>query len=165
MAQTFQILVFGNNDQNPIISEPGGSKSGTGRRTLRRVINYFLSLVGGARRGTTRVFAFANMQSASGTITLSSASGSITATVNGVANTVTASGGDTATATALANAINNGDAANFVSATSSGAVVTVKASLPGPGGNMCTLAASGTGATASGSRLSGGSAGISQYNF
>jgi phage tail sheath gpL-like len=73
--------------------------------------------------------------------------------------TVAAGGGDTATATAIAAAINaSADAlvSGLVSAVGNGAVVTVTASAKGKPGNCVTLAATGTGVTASGARLTGG---------
>lgn len=94
---------------------------------------------------------------ASGTLTLSSASGTVGGTIGGQAVTVTASGGDTATAAALAVAINANTTANtYVVATSALGVVTVTAIVPGTIGNSMSLVASGTGVTASGARLTGG---------
>lgn len=97
---------------------------------------------------------------ASGTVTLSTASGTVGATINGVSITVTWATSDTNTATLLKNAINasvNALVAPYVSATSAAGVVTITAKTPGAAGNVITLAASGTGALASGNRLTGGS--------
>lgn len=97
--------------------------------------------------------------SASGTVTLSGGSGTITATINGVGVAVTWATSDTATATALAAAINastNALVQNIVTATSAAGVVTISAIVAGVAGNCITLAASGTGATASGARLTSG---------
>lgn len=96
---------------------------------------------------------------ASGTLTLSSASGTVGGVINGVTVTVAASGGDAATATAIAAAINastNALVKGMVTASAASAVVTVRAFQPGKLGNATTLAASGTGVTASGARLTGG---------
>ena len=94
---------------------------------------------------------------ASQTYTLSSASGTITATIDGTAvNTVTA-GGDTASAALEAANINANTTVNKkVVATSSGAVVTVTALIPGAIGNKITTTGSGTGHTAGGATLAGG---------
>jgi phage tail sheath gpL-like len=98
-----------------------------------------------------------------GTLTLSSASGSVGGTINGTTVTVTASGGDTATSTSLAAAINANTTVNpYVFASASGAVVTVSANAAGNLGNLLTLVASGTGVTAghlSSGKLSGGAGG------
>lgn len=106
---------------------------------------------------------------ASGTLTLSSASGTVGGIINGVTITVTAAGGDTATAVLIAAAINasaNALVSGFVTAASNGAVVTITAVNGGVGGNAQTLAATGTGVTASGARLTGGSAASSvSYTF
>lgn len=99
---------------------------------------------------------------ATGTLTLSSASGSVGGTIGGTSVTVTASGGDTATATALAAAINANSTVNqFVVATSAAGVVTLTAlygnTLGGGAiGNLVTLVAVGTGVTRSAATLTGG---------
>lgn len=100
---------------------------------------------------------------ASGTLTLSSASGVVGTTLNGVTVTVTASGGDSATATALSSAINSDATLNplFTSSVVSN-VITVTSRTPGIAGNSTTFVAVGTGVTASGSGfLSGGTGGVS----
>ena len=96
---------------------------------------------------------------ATGTVTLSSGSGTVGATINGVSVTVTWATSDTASAAALAAAINNSANAlvnQHVTATSALGVVTITHRLKSAAGNAVTLAASGTGATASGARLTGG---------
>ena len=96
---------------------------------------------------------------ATGTVTLSGGSGTITATINGVAIAITWATSDTNSASLLAAAINastNALVQNIVTATSAAGVVTISAVVPGVVGNCVTLAASGTGATASGARLTGG---------
>lgn len=96
---------------------------------------------------------------ATGTVTLSGGSGTITATINGVAIAITWATSDTNSASLLAAAINastNALVQNIVTASSAAGVVTISAVVPGVVGNCVTLAASGTGATASGARLTGG---------
>ncbi len=96
---------------------------------------------------------------ATGTVTLSGGSGTITATINGVAIAITWATSDTNSAALLTAAINastNALVQNIVTATSAAGVVTITAVVPGVVGNCVTLAASGTGATASGARLTGG---------
>lgn len=100
---------------------------------------------------------------ASGTITLAVSSGILTATINGVAiATGVLAGTDTANAVVLAAAINasgNALVSGIVTATSALGVVTITSSVKGKTSNAITLAATGTGATASGARLTGGSDG------
>lgn len=96
---------------------------------------------------------------ATGTVTISSGSGTITATINGVAIAITWATSDTNSASLLAAAINasvNALVAGIVTATSALGVVTVTSVGKGIVANAITLAASGTGATASGARLTGG---------
>ncbi len=81
-------------------------------------------------------------------------------TINGVAITVTWATDDATTATALTAAINassNALVQNLVTASLSGLVITITAVVPGKTGNAITLACTGTGITASGARLTGGS--------
>ena len=99
--------------------------------------------------------------SATGTVTISGATASTyTTTINGVAITATGVNADnTATAAAIATAINassNALVQNIVTASSAAGVVTITAIVAGVVGNCITLAASGTGATASGARLTSG---------
>lgn len=99
---------------------------------------------------------------ASGTVTIASGAGTITATINGVGIPITWATSDTNSAALLAAAINasvNALVAGLVTATSLLGVVTVTAARKGVAGNAITLAASGTGATASGARLTAGSNG------
>lgn len=146
---------------------PGGTASPTrGKKELLRRVIHFLT---GAISGTKKVESFdlyadasADPAAASGTVTIASGTGSIAAVINGVSVAVTWATSDTATATALAAAINastNALVQYLVSATSSAGVVTITALQKGITGNCITLAATGTGATASGARLTGGTGG------
>ena len=112
-----------------------------------------------ASRGTSRPTMIAGTAAASGTVTLSGSSGTVGATINGAAVTTAFATSDTVTAAALAAAINasaNALVKDLVTATSAGGVVTITAVRKGKSGNCITLAASGTGATASVARLAGG---------
>lgn len=98
---------------------------------------------------------------ASGTVTISGADGGTYATtINGVTiNATGTNGNDTATAASIVVAINTSTDAlvgGWVRASSSSGVVTITASRGGVGGNAITLSVTGTGATASGVRLTGG---------
>jgi hypothetical protein len=135
------------------------TKAGTGRRQkLVTICKKLIGIAGGEVRGRlTRIHI--GTAKASGTLTLSSASGAVGGVINGVTITVTAAGGDTATAALIAAAINassNALVKDVVVATSSAAVVTITTFASGALGNSVTLAASGTGVTASGTRLAGG---------
>lgn len=114
---------------------------------------------------TTVVRCDVNPVAATGTYTLSGASGVLTATINGVAcSTASQSGTDTACATALAAAINastNALVTGLVTATSAVGVVTVTA-IAGKMGNAVTTTATGTGNTAGQARLTGGTDGTAQ---
>lgn len=96
------------------------------------------------------------------TIVISGADGNnYTATINGVStgNVTGTNGDDSATAASIAAAINGittALVADHVTATSSSGTVTVTALRGGPAGNAITLAATGTGATATGARLVSG---------
>jgi phage tail sheath gpL-like len=154
MPDTVSVLVI---DQ----TSPLDIGSRNRKDALEIIRNYMNGAMGGNKRvnsirvfpdGTDNVYA-------SGTVTILSGSGTITATINGVGTSVTWGTSDTATATALAAAINaaTNDLVEFhVSASSSAGVVTITAKAPGQWGNAITLAATGTGATASGARLTGG---------
>lgn len=129
-----------------------------------RVLNLIHGVLGGNYSGSSG-FQVTQAQSTA-TLTLAGASGTVGAVINGVSTTVTASGGDVATAAALAAAINaSADplvsqhvrASNLDSNNVATGVVTVTGYTPGPAGNAVTLAATGTGITASSARLSGGS--------
>lgn len=163
MAVKYNVNISSTSDS----AEPwySGAKAPSLHHFIRR-LKGLLSGTGRARGYTLDVRSTA--VAATGTVTISSGSGSITATINGVATSVTWATSDTATATALAAAINassNALIANVVTASSSAGVVTVTASVPGVTGNCITLAASGTGATASGARLTGGSETVLSYTF
>lgn len=96
------------------------------------------------------------------TIVISGADGgNYTATINGTStgNVAGTNGDDTATAASIAAAINGittAIVAEQVFATASSGTVTVTALRGGPAGNAITLAATGTGATATGARLVNG---------
>lgn len=95
------------------------------------------------------------------TVTISGADGGAYAiVVNGVSIAFTGTNGnDTTTAASGAAAVNSSTNAlvrGLVTATSAAGVVTLTAVRGGLSGNMITLAASGTGATADGTRLAGG---------
>lgn len=130
-------------------------------RTIRRLGEFLQACASGSVPSVT-VDIQANggtAVAAAGTVTISSGSGSITATINGVAIAITWATSDTNSATLLKNAINasvNALVAGLVTATSALGVVTVTAANKGKPGNTITLAASGTGATASGARLTAG---------
>lgn len=117
---------------------------------------------------TTAVRCDVNPVAPSGTYTLSSSSGVITATINGVAlATASLSGTDTENAAALAvviNASTNALVSGLVSASSLLGVVTVTGigSAISAAGNAITTAASGTGNTANQARLTGGTDGTAQ---
>lgn len=131
------------------------------RVALERLANHFTALAAGTRQGTLSYATDAgDWVAATGTITIASGSGSIAAIINGVTISVTWATSDTATAAALAAAINassNALVQGLVTATSALGVVTIVAVDKGKRGNTNTLATSGTGATASGARLTGGS--------
>lgn len=130
------------------------------RVALERLSNFLLGAAAGTCQATLSYATDAgDWVAASGTVTIASGSGSIAAIINGVTIPVTWATSDTNTATLLAAAINastNALVQPFVSASSVLGVVTVTAKAKGVAGNSITLAASGTGATASGARLSGG---------
>lgn len=137
-----------------------------GKAAIQLLITFLLALTSKAKKGTTVVInagtATTALANASGTVTLSSSSGTVGATINGVSVTVAYATSDTVTAGLLAAAINassNALVKYLVAATSAAGVVTIYALQPGITGNCITLAASGTGATASGARLTGGTGG------
>lgn len=144
----------------------GGTASPT--RGKRELLRRFVNFLFGALSGAKKVTGFdiypdgATAAAASGTVTIASGTGSIAAVINGVSTAVTWATSDTATATALAAAINASTDAlvqYHVTATSAAGVVTVTAAKKGISGNCITLAATGTGATASGARLTAGAGG------
>lgn len=104
----------------------------------------------------------AGTATASGATLAGGTNNSVGTIINGVTITtdVTTAADDTAAAVLVAADVNasvNALVAPFVSASSALGVVTVTADVKGVAGNSITLAASGTGATASGARLTGGS--------
>jgi phage tail sheath gpL-like len=138
-------------------------------RALNMQMNYLNALAGKVRVASvkTRV----NSVQASQTFTLSTAVATNTAVINGVTFTCVASGAtgnqfnvgasDTLTAAALAAAINasvTAKVSGYVTATSSGAVVTVTAVEPGVSANLFTASATG-GIAAGGAAFTGGTDG------
>lgn len=147
------VTITAPNQPNPV-SQAGKGK----RRKLRELGNLCWGLAGGSARGRLTTVTFGGAQ-ASQTLTLSTAAGAVGATINGVTVTATASGGDANTAGLIAAAINNSTnplVMGLVKATAVGAVVTVTSAFAGAQGNQTTFAASGTGVTAGGTRLAGG---------
>jgi len=143
-------------------SDYRGTESMTARNVVSRILSFLTGCAGGTLGATALEVGTA---AASGTVTLSSASGAIAVYVGGASVEVTASGGDAATAAAIAAEINDAGSpmTDWVSATASGAVVTITAKAAGPLGNAVPLAVTGTGATTSGDTLSGGT--FSSYSF
>lgn len=149
--------------QNPFTTD-------TAQRAIpfRKFITEIWRAISGANINDYTLTAKYGLVAATGTVTLSSASGDVSAVINGVTITVTYATSDTNTASLLKTAINasaNALVANHVTATSAAGVVTITASTPGIVGNTITLAASGTGATASGARLTGGTTTKVTYSF
>jgi phage tail sheath gpL-like len=142
--------------------------SATPHSSVQNFINYLKALNGSGKPQSNTLDVRDSAVAASGTLTLSGATGTVGAIINGVSVTVTAAGGDTATAAAIAVAINasvNALVQNIVTASASGAVVTITAVVPGVTGNCITLAESGAGLTASGARLTGGTETVLSYSF
>lgn len=139
---------------------------------IRQIINMLEGAVNGGALGNPKLavcYSASDAVSAYSTVTISSGSGSIAATIAGTAVSVTWGTSDTATATALAAAINANSTVNkLVYATSAAGVVTVTALMPAALANQITFAASGTGATAgntSGGKMqSGVGADLCQFN-
>lgn len=143
-----------------------GIASGARKESVRALINALEGYTSGAKRAKTLEVMPNNSEAlaaASGTVTISSGSGAITITINGVtAASETWATDDATTATALAADINASTDAlvqNLVTASAAAGVVTVTAVQKGRLGNAITLATSGTGSTASGARLTGGTGG------
>lgn len=133
------------------------------RNAFNRVLNLLHGFLAGTYPGASD-FQVAQTQ-ATGTLTFSGATGSVGGAINGVTVTATAAGGDVATAGLVAAAINASvdplvrphvTASNLDATGAATAVVSLTALNPGSCGNAVTLAASGTGVTASGARLTGG---------
>lgn len=142
------------------LSNDGASRRGN--EAMQDIVSFLRGITSGVKKGSSVVVnagtATDSLAAASGTVTLSSAAGTTTVTINGV-NFTTAAGTDTVRAAALALAINTSTNAlvqYLVAATSVAGLLTIVALQPGITGNTITLAASGTGATASGARLTGG---------
>jgi hypothetical protein len=116
---------------------------------------------------TTSVRCDVNPVAPTGTFTISSGSGTITAVINGVSIAITWATSDTNSAALLAAAINastNALVLGLVSATSAAGVVTVTGigSAASLAGNAITTTATGTGHTAQQARLTGGTDGTAQ---
>jgi hypothetical protein len=142
------------------LSEDGASRRGN--EAMQDIVTFLRALSSGVKKGTALVVnagtATDALATAAGTVTLSTASGGTTVTINGVVFTI-AAGTDTVRAAGLAlliNASTNALVQYLVAATSVAGVLTITALQPGITGNCITIAASGTGATASGARLTGG---------
>lgn len=123
------------------------------------VVRWFEDLVAGLGEGshTGSIDIQRDPAYGSGTLTIASGSGTVGGSIGGKSVTVTWATSDTATATALAAAINADTTANtYVTAAAVAGVVTITALVPGTIGNGITLSASGTGVTASGTRLASG---------
>jgi phage tail sheath gpL-like len=130
---------------------------------VQLVVGFLRGLVAGTQKGTAVTInagtSTSALAAASGTVTYVTPSGTQTVTVNGVAITATSGASATLTAVAVAAAINastNALVQYFVTAVPVAGVVTITALQPGITGNAVTLSASGTGATASAARLTGG---------
>lgn len=103
---------------------------------------------------------------ASGTLTLSGVTGVVGGSIDGDPNVTvnSADADDAATAILLADEINNDATVNLlVEALAAAKVVTMTAVAPGKFGNAITNVASGTGVTASGATLTGGTGGEGNY--
>lgn len=171
-AKNFTVVIEGNDDTLPLVSDAA-------HKSVRQYINYLKSLIGGARIGAVSMTCRNSAVFATGTVTCASAAAADTVTINGVAITAVSgtpandqfdvSGNDTADATSLAAAINNSTTSgikDIVTATSSGAVVTVKARVPGYIGNAITLASSnGTRLAVSAARLANGTDSRFTFSF
>lgn len=130
------------------------------RTALSRAASFLEALGAGMRVGSVAVLTNnGNAAAATGEVEFDGTSGTTTVTINGVAFSQT-SGTDAERAAAAAAAINasaNALIDGVVTATDSNGVLTILADVKGKSGNWITLAASGTGVTASGNRLTGGS--------
>ena len=155
-SHTTTVRIIHTDDQVPAVSVFKNNQD----RGMAALAAWVESFAAGQVRGTLMVQRdTGDAVAAHGTVTLSGASGTVGATINGVSITVAYATSDTNTAALLKTAINasaNALVAPFVTATSALGVVTVTAKTPGTAGNTITLAATGTGALASGNRLSGG---------
>ena len=152
------------------------NKNQPGHTAMNNLINVLQGISCGAESGKLDVYIGA--VSASQTFTCGTVVATNNAVINGQAITAVASGAvnnqfnvgasPTESATNLAAAINASTTATintFVSATSSGAVVTVFAQVPGTEGNVITTTSSAN-ITAGGATLTGGSEGTKKtYNY
>lgn len=133
---------------------------------LQQLARTLMGFAGGVANLTSTSLSHGAVE-ATGTITIATGPGAVGGTINGTLVTVVYATSDTATAAALAVAINA--AADIVSkhvvATSALGVVTLTAKYPGHAGNAITLAASGTGTTVSGARLTGGAATLVEHSY
>jgi phage tail sheath gpL-like len=153
---------------------------------LMQLMEWFRGLINGRPEGATTLDAAYSAVQATATVTCANVSAADTVTINGVVFTARAaapgtdewlqSGTDTEDAAALAAAINastTAGALNVFLATSSGAVVTVKARLPGLSGNAIQvkssngtrLAVAGTATRDSLTYLSGGAESRVSYTY
>lgn len=137
-------------------------QTNSGTITAMNLSRLFKALAGGGHTKPVTLRTDVTPLAAAGTITLVSGSGTITAIINGVSIAITWATDDTVSAALLAAAINassNALVTGLVTATSALGVCTINAALLGKMGNAVLLSATGTGATASGARLTGGSDG------
>lgn len=163
----FSIVSIEHNEPEVDMKELIQADTGLRAQAGKRMMNYFRSLIGGAR--SAKVIVNVNAVKATGTITLSAHVATDTVTVNGITFTCVASGAtgnqynvgadDTATAVALAAALNaNTTLDGMIVATSALGVVTLTALHPGELGNAVTLAISAHGSV-SAARMAGGTNG------
>lgn len=127
------------------------------REELRALANYIQAIECGAKNASVAISVGERSGvTATGTITISSGSGVITATIAGYAVGVTWATSDTNSATLLKNAINaDKNISHFVVATSSSGVVTLTAVPTDAAGDQITLAVTGTNVTKSAATLTG----------
>lgn len=148
------------------------------RDAFRRIAGHFEALAAGGAVSSAVDQRVSAVQ-ATGTFTLASVLATHTCSINGVTFTAVAGAAganqfsidgatDTDDATALAAAINASASAlvsNHVTASSSGAVVTITAKQYGHAGNAITIAGGQASVTASGARLTGGSETLTTYTL
>lgn len=147
-------------NHNQDLSKPLDKAASLRRPFMGALENVVAGMAAGIYTGTVQCsYAEKSGVKASGTVTISSGSGSIAAVINGVSISVTWATSDNNTASLLAAAINasaNALVAGLVTASAATNVVTITAVEKAVCGNAMTLSATGTGATASGARLTGG---------
>lgn len=160
----FNLLLNTGRLRSPIVAAGAGTKM----LTAANLIDTMRQLASGGQDPLT-LTARVTPVSASGTVTIASGTGAITAIINGVSIAITWATSDTVSAALLAAAINasvNALVAGFVTATSAAGVVTITAAEKGLQANAITLSATGTGATASVARLAGGTHGtVTSYVY